>query len=102
MKSEIPWGVPMDSTCPPLSEPMLFALCTAGGILTQEEQIGGGMDEEFHKGLAHQLARPAIRGAHVYEAVEREQDGHLADAEDFVHNALAPESGEPVIPNGGQ
>lgn len=60
------------------------------------------MDEEFHKWLAHQLARPAVGGAHVDEAVEREQHRHLADAQDFVHDALAPESGQAVIPNRGQ
>jgi len=80
----------------------LLCAPTALDILTQEEQIGGGMDQEFHKGLAHQLARPAIRGAHVDEAVEREEHGHLGDTDDFVHNALAPESGEAVIPNRGQ
>lgn len=57
------------------------------------------MYQKFHKGLAHQLPRAAVWGTHVDEAVEWEQDRHLADAQGLVHDALAPETRETLVPN---
>lgn len=57
------------------------------------------MYEEFHKRFSHQLARPAAGRKHVDEAVEREQHRHLGNADESIDNALAPESGQSLVPD---
>lgn len=57
------------------------------------------MDEEFHKRLSHQLARLAAGRKHVDEAVEGEQHSHLGNADESIHNALATESGQTLVPD---
>lgn len=57
------------------------------------------MDEEFHKRFSHQLTRSTVGCEHIYEAVEGKQYSHLCYADELVHDALAPEARQSVIPN---
>lgn len=60
------------------------------------------MDEELHEGLAYELATLALWGDHVDHAVEREQQSHLDDLRELLHDGHPAEAGQTVVPESGQ
>lgn len=60
------------------------------------------MDEELHEGLAYELAPLTLWGNHVDHAVEREQQSHLDNLRELLHDRHPAETGQTVVPESGQ
>lgn len=60
------------------------------------------MDEELHEGLAYELAPLTLWGDHIDHAVEREQQSHLDDLRELLHDRHPAEPGQTVVPESGQ